>query len=128
MNEYGKKIKELRTKRGMSRSELAKRINVTYSAVYAYETGARAVGIDTLIAISEVLGYELNDFVDYEEPTEEFEAKLIGWAEDIAESKPDAIEQAYQEYLSAFMRLNQDGKLEAVKRMKELARLEEYTK
>ena len=52
MIELGTRIKALRTARRMTQAEFAERINVTKSAVSAYENGSRLPSYDVLIKIA----------------------------------------------------------------------------
>lgn len=49
----GSRITALRKKAGLSQAELAKRINVSASAIGMYEQGRREPSIEVLIALSE---------------------------------------------------------------------------
>ena len=57
----GKRIKELRSARGMTQSELAKKIRVTTSAVSSYEVTERQPSYDVLIKVA----YLFNVTTDY---------------------------------------------------------------
>lgn len=52
----GARIAALRKNAGMSQSELAKKLQVSASAVGMYEQGRREPGADTLVALAEVFG------------------------------------------------------------------------
>ena len=49
-------IKEFREKKGITQSELAKRVGVTQSAVAKWETGGFTPSTSTLFALADVLG------------------------------------------------------------------------
>jgi transcriptional regulator with XRE-family HTH domain len=51
----GKRIRMLRRTLGISQSELAKKINLTYQQLQKYETGKNRISIETLEKISDVL-------------------------------------------------------------------------
>lgn len=51
-----KRIKDLREKRGLTRSQLAKRVGVTFAGVYNWEEEDRQPRMDTLTRLAEVLG------------------------------------------------------------------------
>ena len=55
MGELGERIRTLRTARGMTQKEFANRINVTKSAVSAYENGSRQPSYDVLLRMAAVL-------------------------------------------------------------------------
>lgn len=52
----GQKLKELRTKKGVTQEEIAKEIGVSPSAYAQYETGQKVPRDDNKIAISKFLG------------------------------------------------------------------------
>ena len=51
----GKRLKELRMKRGFSQQELGTAIGVTKVSICGYENGTRLPTLDNLVKISEVL-------------------------------------------------------------------------
>ena len=55
-----KRIASLRLSRGMSQAELARRLNISTSAVGMYEQGRREPSVDTLIALSREFGVSLD--------------------------------------------------------------------
>ena len=55
----GKRLKELRMKRGFSQQELGTAIGVTKVSICGYENGTRLPTLDNLVKISEVLDYLL---------------------------------------------------------------------
>lgn len=57
-------IKELRTQHGMTQAELAKRLDLTTSAVGMYETGARNPSYEILIKLSNIFNVSLEKIVD----------------------------------------------------------------
>jgi transcriptional regulator with XRE-family HTH domain len=59
----GKQIETLRRKKGWSQAELARRLNISASAVGMYEQGRREPSLDILIALSEELGVTIDFLV-----------------------------------------------------------------
>ena len=59
--ENGKKLMELRVKRGMSRKALADEINVSESAVQYYETGQRSPRDEIKVKIANLFGVSVLD-------------------------------------------------------------------
>lgn len=55
MSMFYERLHELRTERGMSRSELAARLGVSARLVAYWESGQRECSFDTLLRIAEVL-------------------------------------------------------------------------
>lgn len=70
MYDLGYRIRETRTQRGISQSELAKRINKSKSAVCGYESNAQIPPSEVLVSIATVLNVSLDYLVgfDMEEP------------------------------------------------------------
>lgn len=70
MYDLGYRIKEIRTQRGITQSELAKRINKSKSAVSGYESNAQIPPSEVLVSIATVLNVSLDYLVgfDMEEP------------------------------------------------------------
>ena len=70
MYDLGYRIRETRTQRGISQSELAKRINKSKSAVCGYESNAQIPPSEVLVSIATVLNVSLDCLVgfDVEEP------------------------------------------------------------
>lgn len=56
----GTRIASLRQGRGLSQAELARRLNISTSAVGMYEQGRREPSVDTLIALSQEFGVSLD--------------------------------------------------------------------
>ncbi|MHC1685473.1 MAG: S24 family peptidase [Clostridiaceae bacterium] len=61
MSRIGESIKNLRTKKGFSQKQLAKKIGVAESFVNEIELGRKVVNEATIARISKVLGEDLND-------------------------------------------------------------------
>lgn len=51
----GKRLKELRIKRGMSQQDLGVKIDVTKVSICGYESGARIPSLENLLKLAEVL-------------------------------------------------------------------------
>lgn len=66
MYDLGYRIKELRTQRGITQSELAKRINKSKSAVSGYESNAQIPPSEVLVSIATVLNVSLDYLVGFE--------------------------------------------------------------
>ena len=89
---FGKKLKELRRRKGVNMQYVADRVGVARSTYAGYETQGRFPPIDTLAKISEVL----NTSTDY----------LIGLTDD---QDPKEITRDVQEYLTNVSKLNWNG-------------------
>ena len=66
MYDLGYRIRETRTQRGISQSELAKRINKSKSAVCGYESNAQIPPSEVLVSIATVLNVSLDYLVGFE--------------------------------------------------------------
>lgn len=60
----GAQIKKRRTVVGMSQTELANRLGITFQQVQKYEKGANRVGSSRLYEISEILGVPIQSFFE----------------------------------------------------------------
>lgn len=64
MNEFAKRLKEIRIDRGLTQAQLAKRLGISVSTISMYEAGNREPSLDMLLSLSEVLrttpGYLIN--------------------------------------------------------------------
>lgn len=114
--ELGEKIKRLREEQGLTLEELGKRVGVGKSTVRKWENGMIAnMRRDKIGKVAKALGVS--------------PAYLMDWPDEAAEQPaPVSPYQAMEEQLvSDFHRLNDTGKLEAVKRVGELTKINEYT-
>lgn len=59
----GSRLKEVRTDKKMTQSELGKLINVTKVSICCYEKGTRTPSLDTLDDLSTVFGVDANYFL-----------------------------------------------------------------
>lgn len=66
MYDLGYRIKEIRTQRGMTQHDLAKRINKSKSAVCGYESNAQIPPLEVLTSIASVLNVSLDYLVGFE--------------------------------------------------------------
>lgn len=54
MNKFSERLKDLRNEKGISRAELADRLNVSVRLIAYWENGQRECGFDMLLALSEI--------------------------------------------------------------------------
>ncbi len=54
MNKFSERLKDLRTENGMSRIQLAEKLNVSARLVAYWEDGQRECGFDMLISIADL--------------------------------------------------------------------------
>ena len=78
----GGKIKLRRAVVGMSQTELANRLGITFQQVQKYEKGANRVGASRLYLISEILGVPLQSFFEGVEEVLDGEAGAPGKGRD----------------------------------------------
>lgn len=78
----GQRIKEERTKQGISMNKLAKSVGIAQSGLSDLEAGKRQVSFDTAIKLIEALGFKPHEFFSNEVPTQSPEiTRLIKVAE-----------------------------------------------
>ncbi len=63
-NIFGKKLKELRTERGLSQRVLGETLHVCNQTVSFWEAGSREPDLDTLLMIARYFGVTVNDLLD----------------------------------------------------------------
>ncbi len=54
MNKFSERLRDLRNEKGISRAELADRLNVSVRLIAYWENGQRECGFDMLISLSEI--------------------------------------------------------------------------
>ncbi|MDE7265473.1 MAG: helix-turn-helix domain-containing protein [Clostridia bacterium] len=54
MNKFSERFKELRTEHGLSRANVAEKLNVSVRLVAYWENGERECDFDTLLAVAEL--------------------------------------------------------------------------
>lgn len=64
MYDIGSRLKDMRSRRGLTQRDLAKRINKSVSAISGYESNVQTPPTDVLISISQVLHVPFTYFVD----------------------------------------------------------------
>lgn len=55
MVKFAERLKELRLAKGLTRAELAKKLNINIRSISYWETGQRQCDFDTLIALARIL-------------------------------------------------------------------------
>lgn len=128
MSEYEvyKLLKEIRISKKLSQSELAKKVGLSQQAIALIESGKRKLDVNMFISMlnkMELTSKEMNAVTSaitsnctIKQATEELQ-------------NDSEIELKYQKATidAYFNRLNDIGKKEAVKRIRELAEIKEYT-
>jgi transcriptional regulator with XRE-family HTH domain len=68
MNKVGKLIREIRTRKGLTQHQLAKKVWVTDSCIRNYELGYRTPNEEMLILIADALGVSEHYFLEAQYP------------------------------------------------------------
>lgn len=63
---FGKRLREIRTKQGLTQQQLADRVGLTKTSISCYESGSRTPTLDTLIDLANELNIELSYFLGTE--------------------------------------------------------------
>jgi XRE family transcriptional regulator, master regulator for biofilm formation len=82
LSNVGKRIKEIRQKRGLSVRELAKKMDTSHSYISRVENGKVTPSLETLVKMAEVLECNVSDFFDNEnkiEADEELKKEGVEW-------------------------------------------------
>lgn len=62
--EFGNFIKEKRIEKGFSQAEMARKLNISQQAYSRYELGMREAGLQMILDIAEILGFQPGEFFD----------------------------------------------------------------
>jgi len=76
MSRLGQKLKDIRTKKGMSQKELAKKAGVTEKFIMEVEEGRRILNESLVTRLSKILGANLNENGDFYASLEEKRAEI----------------------------------------------------
>lgn len=68
MATFAGRLKQLRTKAGLSRQELADKLGLTSVAVYSWERGGASPSFQSLQKLAKVLGVSLDEFSELRVP------------------------------------------------------------
>lgn len=83
MNAVARNLKRLRKQTGLTQEELAERLHVTRQAVSSWETAKTQPDIETLTALAEALGTDVNELIYGPRPDGEgyvrYQKKYIAW-------------------------------------------------
>lgn len=121
------KIKKVRTEKGYTQKKLSELSGVSEIAIRKYETNNRSPKIETLQKLSKALEVPLSDLrSDNDLEWEAITNKVIA-SIDLSIAKFDNAMQERQSLLDDFEKLNDEGKKEARKRIRELTQIKEYT-
>lgn len=60
MKIFGERLREIRTEKQLTQNELAKKLNVSYNTIYAWETDKQEPSMPTLLKLCEILEVSLD--------------------------------------------------------------------
>lgn len=121
------KIKKVRTEKGYTQKKLSELSGVSEIAIRKYETNNRSPKIETLQKLSKALEVPLSDLrSDNELELELLTEKITEYMNYEIVKLNNAIQER-QSLLDDFEKLNDEGKKEARKRIRELTQIKEYT-
>ena len=140
MYDFSANLKKLRKKAGLSQSALAKKLNVSQTAIYYWENGKREPDLDMLFKISDyfntdvpmLLGLNDNSSSEIERILSQNPSQYGDFSsfsfEKLTDSEVEELEKCSEVLYTSFFTLNLLGKKEAAKRVEELTHIEKYTK
>lgn len=67
-------IKEIRTSRGLTASEVARELNISRQAYYNYEAGKREADYETLLRLGELFGCSVEELISKKESSQDVKA------------------------------------------------------
>lgn len=105
--EIGKNIKLIRQKKGLTREELAKKLNISYSSIEKHEQGLRGFKIDTINRFAEALGVSIEELITncYDKSKYELEKALLNGSSDVSILVSNFENSAKEESVRAFRNL-----------------------
>lgn len=123
----GENIKRIRNERGFTQKELSKKIGTTQQNLAQYENGKRNPKRETLIKIANALDVTEQELLDF--PDGSYRLYMAYDEAEPNETGPvvGTILVTQQNLLRQYNKLNTYGKSEAIKRIKELQYIPEYT-
>lgn len=110
MGTIGSRIKKERKRAGMTQAELAKKIGICRATLAKYETGC----IDPPSSMLEKIAFAIK-------------CSTVSFLPGCPRFAEDNKTEAFSELTAAYQQLNSIGQAEAIKRIKELAQLPQYT-
>lgn len=128
MSEYEtyKLLKEIRTEKKLSQSDLAKKVGLSQQAIALIESGKRKLELNTFISMLNSMGLtstEKNVIMNAITSNCTVEEAI----KEIEEDSKNELEYQKATLNAYFNRLNSIGKKEAVKRIGELTEIKKYT-
>lgn len=149
MATFAERLKALRSEKNMTQTDLAKLLGLSTSAISMYERGVREPNFETLNSIAAFFNVDVEYLLGKRESKlpsiridtsgiknpedmspEELEAYLKRFPKEL-ENLKDALQNmvmSLRPLTQYYLELNIEGQKEAVKRIRELAMLSEYSK
>lgn len=135
--QIGSAMREARKNRGLTQVELAEMAGMAVNSIRLYESGKRIPSIDQRIKIADKLDCSPFDFMTEGEAEAFSEHFLLGyWSREeefhdelefaIVELEARKDDPLYANMITAYKKLNAEGKIEAAKRVEELATHPKY--
>lgn len=130
----GERIKYYRQKKSMTQKELGEACGIDAANIRKYESGRQNAKIETLekianaleVGIGKLYGLELIDKI-VEIATPEMVKAVNHISQIVAQAGTEEAERQEEELMDAFIDLNYYGREEAIKRIRELNKLPEYS-
>ena len=114
----GERIKNARTKAGLTQVQLAEKIGTTAQNISQYERNIRNPKIETVFRIAKALGCNI---ADLDPELAIMSPELLMFHDNIAN-----YDEEKNEILTSFFMLNAEGRAKAVERMQELTEIPKY--
>lgn len=114
----GERIKNARTKAGLTQVQLAEKIGTTAQNISQYERNIRNPKIETVFRIAKALGCNI---ADLDPELAIMSPELLMFHDNIAN-----YDEEKNEILTSFLMLNAEGRAKAVERMQELTEIPKY--
>lgn len=124
--DFKTRIRELRKVSHITQEQLATRIGVTKQAISQYERGIRQPEYETLEALADFFNVDLDYLLGRSNKTTLLPQS--GYYMNPAVDSGSVLSSEDSELLSDFHKLNTEGKAEARKQVRNLTKIEDYTK
>ncbi len=130
--EIGENIKLIRKEKGYTQKQLAEKLGTSPQNFAQYENGKRKPKFETLKKIADALGVPAGDLIEsicigpmFEDDISALEYLQENYSECPLENESEIKTEKF--LLDNYRKLNDTGKIEAVKRVQELTEIPKYT-
>lgn len=100
---FSKNLKYYRLKNSMTKSELAKRINVTAMSITNYESGNRFPNMEMIKQLAHGLGVSVSDFLAIRNKNLKFDHGKFRKNSSLTGTEQEYIRESVEEYFNRFM-------------------------